>query len=744
VFIQSHPRLRRSASLIALALALAACGGGGGGSAPVAGGGNTGGSAPTPPAAVGPAITAQPVSQTVVAGQAVTFSVAADSTTLSYQWQRDGKDIPGATGLTYTLANPQAADNGSKFTAVATGARGSTTSSAAVLGVSVPKGLVLVAGTPGGPGNLDGTDGEVALPGVLALQPSGALYLVDGEDGFRFAAGLRAIDLATGALTTVERDPALHDVTGIAVDPAGNLYDAPWPAVTAVYRTPPGGKRAVFAGAADQPGSADGPAATARFTGVNGFAMDAAGNLYVNDGGKKIRKVSRDGAVVTLAGGGPGDMADGAGAQAAFRQIGAMAAGRDGSLTVIDDGVLRSVSQTGVVTTRSVVTADGGPLYLAGLSMGVDSAGNAYVLELSYPPRIRRIAPDGTVTTVATLPASGSSGTHYTNLVADAAGNLYVGDDSSQVIRRITPAGVVTDFAGRAVNRSNVDGTGPAARFSLAATRAYDTHYDLATDAQGNVYVGQIDRIRKVTPAGVVATLPLPLGNLTTSYYPASEAIDGSVLAVSNGVISRIDAAGVSHFIAGQAGVTGVADGVGAKATFSSPTRLIVDGAGNIYLTDTVTGSMTDVGVKTYLRKIAPDGTVTTLPDSVAGQLISNCAPDKDGKFWSIDAQRNVLRIGPDGTRTVVRPAADINEGVDRASCDRGGNLFLAMHSGASLYSVHKITPAGTETVIAGNPGTEGVRAGTPGSLGPIDAITVAPDGTVYVMSQEALVRIVQ
>jgi hypothetical protein len=366
------------------------------------------------------------------------------------------------------------------------------------------------------------------------------------------------------------------------------------------------------------------------------------------------------------------------------------------------------------------------------------------VQDWSYPPKIRRIAPDGTVTTVATLPPSGSSGTHYTNLVADAAGNLYVGDDSSQVIRRVTPAGVVSDFAGRAVNVSNVDATGPAARFSLADTRAYDTHYDLATDAQGNVYVGQIDRIRKVTPAGVVSTLPLPLGNLTTSYYPASEAVDGSVLAVSNGVISRIDAAGVSHFIAGQAGVKSVADGVGAKATFSSPTRLIVDGLGNIYLSDTVTGPMTDVGVTTYRRKIAPDGTVTTLPDGVGGQLIANCAPDKDGKFWSVGTQSDVLRIGPDGTRTVVRPAGDINERLDHATCDRAGNLYLAMSSGTSLYSVHKITPAGTESVIAGNPGTEGVRAGTPGSLAPIDAITVAPDGTVYVMSQEALVRIVQ
>jgi hypothetical protein len=375
--------------------------------------------------------------------------------------------------------------------------------------------------------------------------------------------------------------------------------------------------------------------------------------------------------------------------------------------------------------------------------MTVDGAGNAYVQDWSYPPKIRRIAPDGSVTTVATLPPSGSSGTHYTNLVADAAGNLYVGDDSSQVIRRITPAGAVSDFAGRAINLRNVDATGPAARFSLADTRAYDTHYDLATDAQGNVYVGQIDRIRKVTPAGVVSTLPLPLGNLTTSYYPASEAVDGTVLAVSNGVISRIDAAGKSHFIAGQAGVTGVADGVGAKATFSSPKRLMVDGAGNIYLTDTVAGKITDP-FKIYQRKIAPDGTVTTLPDGVGGQLIANCAPDKDGKFWSIDAQRNVLRVGPDGTSTVVRPVGGIDERLDQETCDRAGNLYLAMSNGASLYSVHKITPAGTETVIAGHFGTEGVRAGTPGSLAPIDAITVAPDGTVYLMSQEALVRILQ
>lgn len=744
MFPQSQIHLRGRAALITLAILLAACGGGGGGSTTTTGGGDTSGSTPAPPAATGPAITTQPQSQAVVAGQAVTFSVEADTTVLSWQWQRDGKDIPGATHPTYTLGNPQAADDGSKFTAVVTGAKGSTTSAAAVLGVSVPKGLALVAGAPGGGGNLDGVDGRVMLPGLLAMQPSGSLYLVDAVDTTAFAPALRTIDLATGALATLERIPDLHDARAVAIDSAGNLYDAPWATgpATAIYRTAPDGTRTLFAGAAGQAGGADGAGTAARFTEVLGLAADGAGNLYVNDGGTKIRKISSDGTVVTLAGGGAGDMKDGTGARATFQQIGPLRSDRAGNLTVVDNGVLRSVSPAGVVTTRKVVTAPGDPLYLSGRSFAVDGLGNAYVEEGSYPDRIRRIAPDGTVATVGTLPSL--SAASYTNLVADAAGNLYVGDDSSQAIHRITPDGAVSVFAGRAVANANVDGSGAAAQFSLGATRAYDTHYELAADAQGNIYVGEIDRVRKVTPAGVVTTLALPPGNYTTSYYPTSEAVDGSVLAVSNGVIARIDAAGVSHFIAGQAGVKGIADGVGAKATFTTPTRLVEDEAGNIWLTDTVPGPMTDVDVKFYHRKIAPDGTVTTLPDDASTNPVDIGYRGKDGTAWGVDANGNVVRIAPDGTRTVVRQARSAIEQVSKMVADHSGNLYLAMQEGADLYSVHKITAAGTETVIAGTPGAVGARAGTPGSLGFIDAITVAPDGTVYVMSQNSLMRILQ
>jgi hypothetical protein len=363
-------------------------------------------------------------------------------------------------------------------------------------------------------------------------------------------------------------------------------------------------------------------------------------------------------------------------------------------------------------------------------------------MENVYPLRVRKIAPDGTVTPAGTRPASGSSGTYYTNLVADALGNVYVGDDASQTIRRVV-AGTVVPFAGRAAAQANVDGAGTAAQFSLDGLLVPDAHWELATDAQGNVYVGEGALVRKVTPAGVVTTLNLPLGGWTRVYYPSSVAVDGSVLVASNGVISRIDAAGVSHFIAGQAGVAGVADGVGAKATFTNPSGLFEDVQGNIWLWDTVPGPMTDVGVKTYYRKIAPDGTVTTLADNTTASSVASLYRGKDDTRWVLEGDvQTIVRIDPNGTRTVVRQARGVADRVTGLTVDRSGNLYLAMQEGATLYTVRKITPAGTETVIAGKPGDVGVRAGTPGSLGPIDALAVAPDGTVYVMSENALVRI--
>jgi hypothetical protein len=122
---------------LCIALALPGCGGGGGSASP-------------PPAVqASAAIVADPASQTVTAGQAVTFTVSASGSGLSYQWQRDGKDVPGATASSYVLAGVQMTDDGASFTAVVKDARGSVTSKPATLGVRPALGLSLMAGRLG-------------------------------------------------------------------------------------------------------------------------------------------------------------------------------------------------------------------------------------------------------------------------------------------------------------------------------------------------------------------------------------------------------------------------------------------------------------------------------------------------------------------------------------------------------------------------------------------------------------------
>jgi hypothetical protein len=112
---------------------LAGCGGGGGGG---------GGSAPPPPTATAPTITTQPQSQTVTTGSAATFTVAASGSGLSYQWNRNGAAIAGATSATYTIQSAALSDSGASFTVVVSNSGGQITSSAATLTANAnPEGL---------------------------------------------------------------------------------------------------------------------------------------------------------------------------------------------------------------------------------------------------------------------------------------------------------------------------------------------------------------------------------------------------------------------------------------------------------------------------------------------------------------------------------------------------------------------------------------------------------------------------
>jgi DNA-binding beta-propeller fold protein YncE len=309
----------------------------------------------------------------------------------------------------------------------------------------------------------------------------------------------------------------------------------------------------------DLEGFADGKGAAARFEGPEGIAVDAAGNLYVADAyNQRIRKITPEGEVSTLAGSGEYGFADGEGRNAQFR------------------------SPSGIT---------------------IDTAGNLYVADVDNH-RIRKVTPEGEVSTLA-----GSGPTGYENggfadgegnkarfnyphgIAIDGAGNLYVADFWNYCIRKITAKGEVSTFAGG--KRGFANGTGGAARFY--------TPVGIALDAAGNLYVAEVrnPRIRKITPQGAVSTFAGGkkgfadgTGSAVRFSSPYGIAIDAAGnLYVTDGInnrIRRIAAEGKVTTLAGGGDEDGdcLADGEGSAARFCDPRGIAIDAEGNLYVAD--------------------------------------------------------------------------------------------------------------------------------------------------------------
>jgi hypothetical protein len=228
-----------------------------------------------------------------------------------------------------------------------------------------------------------------------------------------------------------------------------------------------------LAGTALTTGSANGTGSAARFNFPRGIAVGAAGNLFVGEEiGHTIRKVTKAGAVTTLAGlaDNPGS-ADGTGSAARFTAPVSVAVDAARNVFVADRGnnTIRKVTNAGVVTTLAGV---------AGVVGSVDGTGSAARFNQPY------------------------------GVAVDTAGNVLVADTGNSTIRKVTSAGVVTTLAGTTGVTGSVDGTGSAARFNQPA--------GVAVDTAGNVFVADSENctIRKVTSAGVVTTLAGLAGSL--------------------------------------------------------------------------------------------------------------------------------------------------------------------------------------------------------------------------------------
>ena len=265
------------------------------------------------------------------------------------------------------------------------------------------------------------------------------------------------------------------------------------------------------------------------------------------------------------------------------------------------------------------MTGGAAALFQYPASIAMDGAGNLYVADAASNT-IKKITTAGVVSILAGSAGQAGSqdGTGATarfnqpsGVTSDAAGNLYVSDTGNALIRKVTPAGVVTTVAGSATARGNADGAGSAATFGSPS--------GIAIDSAGNLYVADSFNatIRKIDSAGMVSTLAGSAGNRGSANgtgsaawfnYPNGVAVDAAgnvyVADTFNSTIRKITPDGVVTTLAGLAGVSGAEDGTGLRAVFYQPYGLDVDAAGNVYVADT--GNNT-------IRRITPAGVVTTL-----------------------------------------------------------------------------------------------------------------------------------
>ncbi len=290
------------------------------------------------------------------------------------------------------------------------------------------------------------------------------------------------------------------------------------------------------------------------------------------------------------------------------------------------------------------------------------------------------------------------------NVAVDAAGTVYVADTANDIIRKITPDGTVSTLAGVAGSHGSADGIGGNARFWAP--------FGIAVDAAGNVYVADTanNTIRKISPDGVVSTLAglagRPGGNdglgaAARFRNPWGVAVDRSgnvfVADMSNNTIREIKPDGMVITYDGLAGAGGYANGFGSNARFNNPFAVAVDNQGNVYVSDSGNNC---------IRKITPNRVVATLAgspgNSGSAARFSNpqgLALDNSGNVYVADAGNNSIRkITPAGVVTTL-PVGTAGESFrfnnpGGVAVDAAGNIYVADTGNHCIRKITTSSPA--------------------------------------------------
>ena len=460
------------------------------------------------------------------------------------------------------------------------------------------------AGASGYGSSVDGTGTDARFNGPLGIASDGGGNLYVAEVGSH---SIRKIVIATRSVTTFMGGAAgFAGPNGVTSDGAGNLYVADETTIRKIVIA----TRAVttVAGTANQPGSADGTGAAARFNHPTATAADGAGNLYVTDQeNNTIRKVVLASRVVTTLAGMTVQSGTTDGTGAAARLSGPMGAVSDGASSLYVAELGNSSIRKVDLATRAVTTLTP-RLFNGPCGFAFDGSGTLYVAD-GTNIRTFDIATRNVTMIAGTDGQPGNAdGTglnarfdEATGIAGGGAGDFYIADSRNNAIRKLVVAtGAVTTFAG-APGAGSDDGTGPNALFNHPV--------GIGSDGAGSLYVADTDNrtIRKI----VIAT-----GAVTT--------------------------------LAGAPGQAGGADGAGAAARFNEPRSLASDGAGNLYVVDGTTIRKIVIASAAVSTVIGSPGKVGAslgaLPASL--NLPYGVAVLPTGELAIIELRENAILIG--------------------------------------------------------------------------------------------------
>lgn len=545
--------------------------------------------------------------------------------------------------------------------------------------------------------------------GVTASHPS-QLTVVEPPPQYLF-------NTFAGHATAGFRDgPALEALfnypVGIALDSVGNLYiiDA---GNDMIRRLTIDGNVETVAGSHMQQGFADGPGAEARFFGPLAIVIDSMDNLFVSDTGNGvIRRISPAGSVSTLAGKfGELGSNDGLGSDARFGSLWGLAVDASDNILVADSGshTIRKVDPNGDVTTIAGIPDDNGSTdgeanlarFNNPVDIEADGAGGYYIAD-SRNQKIRHLSTEGMITTL--VRKTDESGSWPFALAVAGDGSVLATDSSSHELFQIGLDQVISVLAGAKDEPDHHDGTGDQARFHGPSGIIRDNAGGyLVADSQNH-------SIRRVSAAGTVTTIsgnPDPRGNadgmgMNARFNNPGELAVGPtgmvyVADTNNHTVRRISPYGEVFTIAGSPGNPGGIDGLPTDARFNLPYGIACGSDGSVFVADTENHA---------IRKISPLGTVSTF----AGLL---------GQAGFIDGPANTARLN--------RPMGIV--------LDQQGNLLVV---DASNYSIRKISPEGFVTTLAGN-GERGFNDGPSDTARFHNPISIAVDSSGEMFVSEFL-----